>query len=211
MTAGVKRVGLGDAGQSVVVYDQGTTPSLLHHNAHSIFSDEVHGLVYVGTIRGITVMSPTNNASSHFELPSGEHLLDLHLWPEGSSDGVLLLTTNRGMMTLSLDEEGQISSVLDVHDDWGSASDSQPQFELITPLQTGSGAQLDLIAFAAEQQVWRFSLDSEGLIVGLNEVIPLTDALQQQENTTVEVATHVVLPSEGGRLFVGTDLSLIHI
>ena len=209
VTAGVKRVGLGEAGQSVVAYDQGTTPSLLHHNAHSIFSDDVHDLVYVGTMRGITVMSPTINASNHFALPSGEHLLDLHLWPAGSSDGVLLLTTTRGVMTLSLDEEGQISSVLDVHDDWSSAAGSHPQFELITPLQTGSGAQLDLLAFAAEQQVWRFSLDSEGLIVGLNEVIPLTDALQQQENTTVEVATHVVLPSEGGRLFVGTDRGLL--
>ena len=105
VTAGVKRVGLGEAGQSVVSYDQGTTPSLLHHNAHSIFSDDVHDLVYVGTMRGITVMSPTINASNHFELPSGEHLLDLHLWPAGSSDGVLLLTTTRGVMTLSLDEE----------------------------------------------------------------------------------------------------------
>ena len=38
---------------------------------------------------------------------------------------------------------------------------------------------------------------------------PSNCALQQQENTTVEVATHVVLPSEGGRLFVGTDRGLL--
>ena len=110
VTAGVKRAALGSAGQTVTAYDQGTTPSILHHNAHSIFSDDVHGLVYIGTMRGVTVMSPSTNDSNHFVLPSGEHLLDLHLWPAGSSDGVLLLSTTMGLMTLSLDEEGQISS-----------------------------------------------------------------------------------------------------
>ena len=81
--------------------------------------------------------------------------------------------------------------------------------QLVTPLQTGSGAQIDLIGFGEQQLVWRFTLDSEGLISGWTEVVPLTAALQQQENTTVEVATHVVLPSEGGRLFVGTDRGLL--
>ena len=71
VTAGVKQAPIGTAGQSVTNFDQGTTPSLLHHNAHSIFSDDVHDLVYVGTMRGVTIIEPLMNSSSHYELPSG--------------------------------------------------------------------------------------------------------------------------------------------
>jgi hypothetical protein len=201
VTAGVKQTSLGIADQTVTTFDQGTTPSLLHHNAHSIFSDDVHGLIYVGTMRGITVMDPSMNSSNHFELPSGTNLLDLYMWPEGGDDGVLLLSTTSGLMTLVLDTDGQISSVVDDID--------TEAMNLMVPIQTGSGGQALILGFGADQDVWRFSLDSQGLIGSPTAVNQLTAALQQQENTTVEAAVHVVLPSEGPRLFVGTDHGLL--
>ena len=53
--------------------------------------------------------------------------------------------------------------MIDTHD--------SPELQLVTPLQTGSGAQIDLIGFGEQQLVWRFSLDSEGLISGWTEVV----------------------------------------
>ncbi|MCS5535988.1 MAG: hypothetical protein NZ802_09060, partial [Candidatus Poseidoniales archaeon] len=185
----------------MTTFDQGTTPSLLHHNAHSIFSDDSHGLIYVGTMRGVTVMNPSMNSSDHFELPSGVDLLDLYMWSDGGDDGVLLLSTTSGLMTLALDVDGQISSVVD---------DIETEaLNLMVPIQTGSGGQVILLGFGADQSVWRVTLDSQGLIGSPTTVVQLTAALQQQENTTVETAVHVVLPNEGPRLFVGTDRGLL--
>ena len=201
VTAGVKHAPLGIADQTVTTFDQGTTPSLLHHNAHSIFSDDSHGLIYVGTLQGVTVMNPSMNSSNHFALPSGNDLHDLHLWPDGGDDGILLLSTSSGLMTLALDADGQISSVVDEIE--------SEAMHLITPLQTGSGGQILLLGFGADQGVWRITLDSQGLISSPASSVQLTAALQQQENTTVETAVHVILPSEGPRLFVGTDRGLL--
>ncbi|MEE3310058.1 MAG: hypothetical protein VX230_01020, partial [Candidatus Thermoplasmatota archaeon] len=201
VTAGVKHTPLGIADQTVTAFDQGTTPSLLHHNAHSIFSDDNHGLIYVGTLQGVTVMNPSMNSSNHFALPSGTDLLDLHLWPEGGDDGILLMTTSSGLMTLALDADGQISSVVD--------DIESEAMHLVVPIQTGSGGQTLLLGFGADQGAWRVTLDSQGLISSPTAVVQLTAALQQQENTTVETAVHVILPSEGPRLFVGTDRGLL--
>ena len=201
VTAGVKHVPIGSAGQTVTAFDQGTSPSLLHHNAHSIYADDVHGLVYAGTMRGVTIIEPSMNSSTHYELPAGIDLLDLFMWSEGSEDGILLLSTSNGLISLALDADGQFSSIID-------EIETEP-IELMTEIETGSGDQLLLLGFGANQQVWRFAIDSEGLINTPTTVLQLTDTLQQQENTTVETAVHVVLPSEGPRLFVGTDRGLV--
>ena len=200
VTAGVKYVTLDTADQTVTALDQGSSPSILHHNAHSLFTDEVHGLVYVGTLQGVTVIDVNADTSTHLRLPSGTDLLDLHLWESGGSDGVLLLATSHGLMTISLDQDGLLGAVVDQID---SAA-----IDLLTPVQTGSG-DLDMLGVGANQSAWRFTIDSEGRIGSISPVPQLTSALQEQENTTVAAMVHVVLPSDGPRLFVGTDRGLL--
>ena len=150
---------------------------------------------------GFIILDRLLNSSSHYQLTSGFELFDLYMWPEGGEDGVLLLSTSTGLMTLALGEDGKFSSVVD-------ELQTGP-IELMTPIQTGSGSQALFLGFGADQQVWRFTLDAQGLISTPTEVLQLTDTLQQQENTTVETAVHVVLPSEGPRLFLGTDRGLV--
>jgi hypothetical protein len=200
VTAGVKHAELGVADGTVTALDQGTSPDILHHDAHSVFTDDLHGLVYVGTHRGVTILDVNNPGSSHLTLPSGVNLLDLHLWDAGSSDGVLVLATTSGLMTIGLDQDGLMSAVIDELD--GAALDQ------IIPLQTGSG-DLDMLGVGAAQSAFTFNIDAEGRLGSTDAVPQLTEALQEQENTSVADLVHVVLPSDGARLFVATNRGLL--
>ncbi|MDP6899235.1 MAG: hypothetical protein QGF94_00150 [Candidatus Thalassarchaeaceae archaeon] len=200
VTAGVKSVPLGSSNELVTSLHQGTSPSILHHDAHTLFSDDLHGLVYIGTKQGVTVLDVANSDSNHFRLPSGQDLLDMYLWDDGGSDGVLILASTHGLMTFSLDENGQMDSLVD-------EIDSEAMHVMI-PIQTGSGA-LDMLATGANQESWRFSLDNQGRLGQISDVPQLTQGLQEQENVTVQTMVHVIIPSDGPHLFVGTNRGLM--
>ncbi|MDP6905789.1 MAG: hypothetical protein QF440_00030, partial [Candidatus Thalassarchaeaceae archaeon] len=200
VTAGVKYVPMDMADLTVTALDQGTSPSILHHDAHSIASDDSLNLVYVGTKNGVTIIDAESSTSSHLQLPADSELLDMHLWSEGGDYGVLLLATSTSLMTISLDANGLLNTVID-------ESETTP-IKLVTPLQTGSG-DLDVLSVDTDESFWRFSLDSVGRIGSLFEVQQLNDVLTAENNASVNTMTHTVLSSGGPHLFVGTNQGLL--
>ena len=200
VTAGVKSASFGTDSSEIVEYNQGTSPDILHHDAHSLFADDSVGLLYVGTRSGVTVMQPSENSSTHYELPAGVELNDMYHWSSGGEDGILVLTTSVGIQSIALDDEGHITGIVDEL--------STEAIHLSVPLDTGSG-NLDMVGFGESQNTWKYSIDSQGLIGSVDSVAPLINALQQQENTTVMAAVHVILPSDGPRLFIGTNRGLV--
>ncbi|MEE2812086.1 MAG: hypothetical protein VX320_02595 [Candidatus Thermoplasmatota archaeon] len=199
VTAGVKHVELGEQDLVVTALDQGSSPGILHHDAHSIFSDDIHDLVYVGMVQGVTIIDVGDSTSTHLRLPFGVELHDMFLWGDGGSDGVLLLATSSGLMSFSLDEEGLLGTLVD--------EDDSPPIHVLTQLDTGSGA-LDMIGAGANQSMWRFSLDSEGRLGALSPIDQLSTILQEGDNASVITMTHVVTGT-GPHLFVGTDKGLL--
>ena len=200
VTAGVKSTSIGFENAVVHEYNQGTTPDILHHDTHSLFADDSVGLLYIGTRSGVSVMQPSTNSSTHYTLPAGVHLHDMYHWPSGGENGILVLTTSVGLQSIALLEDGLLSGVIDEL--------VTGEMHLTIPLDTGSG-DLDMIGFGESQNVWKYSVDSEGRIGSVESVAPLTNALQQEENATVNAAVHVVLPSDGPRLFIGTNRGLV--
>ena len=117
MQSGLKSVQHGLAMQPIRIYDQGTSPALLHHDVVEIVSVEEREQIVLGTRYGVSVLNLDADQTTSFELPAGVNLNAMYHWvhPVGEH---LLLGTNIGFHTLSLDSSGLVdeNSLVSIRD-----------------------------------------------------------------------------------------------
>ena len=105
--SGLKSVEHAVLDQTVRIYDQGSSPSLLHHDIVKIIPVQEREQLILGSRYGVSIMSPVGQTVEHFELPAGAQMKDLIHW-DHPEDEHLIIATNLGIHTLRLDGAGLV-------------------------------------------------------------------------------------------------------
>ena len=165
VTAGLKWVPVGVSEALVEVYDQGTTPSILHHDVRKVAADSDHGLIYMGTRLGLTLLEADSENVTNHRLPGGVELQDMLLvrGPVGTG-GLLLLATTEGLTTVQLQDDGTILGELP------GFSAELGQIDRIAVMETGS-ANTTVAAIGETIGLLRIEIAADGAI-GLPSVGP---------------------------------------
>ena len=195
--AGLKSTLLESADGPVEMYDQGTTPQILHHDVRALQADHELGLLYVGTKRGITIFEPATGGNWNLALPPGGELNDLMHWTDQGGESRLILATDDGIEVWSLDVEGhydQSSTITGAN--IGVVSG-------IHQLSTGSG-NLDLLLAGEDGNAWTATIDGAGQVLNLRIAETLVSALLM-ENATIQDVVHTSMDGSQEKLYVGTD------
>ena len=195
--AGLKSTLLGEVDATVSMYDQGTSPRILHHDVRSLQADEVLGLLYVGTKRGLTIFEPSTGGSWDLALPPGGELFDMLLWSDQGGEQRLILATNRGIEIWTLDGNGFLDQ------NAGLTGVEMEPVNGLYQLDTGSG-NLDLLISGDGSQAWTLTIDGSGQITDLREAETLIEVLEI-ENATIQAVAHTSVNGGAKKLYVGTD------
>ena len=195
--AGLKSTHLGSPDAEVMMYDQGTTPRIMHHDVRSLQVDESLGLIYVGTKRGVTIFNPSNGGSWDLALPPGGEMNDMLLWEDQGGEKRLILATDEGIEIWALAADGFLNpnvpiTVIDV-----------AQINGLYQLSTGS-SNLDLLAAGVSSQVWTMSIDGAGQVSNLRVAETLVEALES-ENASIQALVHTSVNGGSQKMYIGTD------
>ncbi len=199
--AGMKSTPLGEVDAEVQMFDQGTSPAILHHDVRALHVDADLGLIYVATKRGVTIFEPATEATYHYKLLPGVELNDMVHWTAGSGESFLVLALNQSVAVWNLDDSG----ILDLTAPVNSAEFGE--VTLLSRLSTGSGS-LDLLAGGPAGSAWTFTVDGSGLVSAVVPAEKVVEALAM-ENATLQAVAHATLDGQTPQLYLGTDKGML--
>ncbi|HIH82965.1 MAG TPA: hypothetical protein HA340_03365, partial [Candidatus Thalassarchaeaceae archaeon] len=104
--AGLKSTLLDTTDAEVMMFDQGTTPRIMHHDVRSLQADNDLGIIYVGTKRGVSIFEPSSGGSWDLALPPGGEMNDMLLWEDQGGEKRLILATTEGIEVWTLSGDG---------------------------------------------------------------------------------------------------------
>jgi len=221
--SGLKSVTKDSFAGTAQYWDQGTTPSIIHHDVRALGGG--NGIVtplFVGTKLGITafwVGDPTEvcedefgveldscdtytDEGRHLSLPSGEELNDMYVYDTGSGSGFIALATNFGLTFINFD-----SWLLD------SPFYGEPiRFEIgevtsVTMLDTDD-LYIHIVA-AGPNVVEVIRLNENGLINAHYSAGSDLSQYISDEGAIPQAMVHMSPDSSTPRLYIGTDMGLL--
>ena len=198
--SGLKSVQHGLAMQPIRIYDQGTSPALLHHDVVEIVSVEEREQIVLGTRYGVSVLNLDADQTTSFELPAGVNLNAMYHWvhPVGEH---LLLGTNIGFHTLSLDSSGLVDENSLVSIEIGHISN-------LNPLDLG-GSMMSLVAGGPNGEVWVIPVETSGQIGTAERSNDLESKLSEYDGARLLSAAHASVTGASQVLYAGTSHGLI--
>ena len=195
--SGLKSTILDAVDADVNLYDQGTTPSIMHHDIRSLVADESLGFIYVATKRGVTILDPESGGSWDLALPPGDELNEMMMWEDQGGEKRLILATDSGVEVWTLAADGFLNPATAINGvEIGYVTH-------LTRLQTGSG-NLDLLAAGPDSTAWTMTIDGAGQVGDLRVAETLVEALQA-ENATLQTTAQASVDGGTMKLYVGTD------
>ncbi len=198
--SGLKSVEHGVLEQSVRIFDQGSSPSLLHHDVVKIVPIQEREQLILGSRYGVSIMSPSGQSIEHFELPAGAQMKDLIHW-DHPEDEHLIISTNLGIHTLRLDAAGLV-------DHNSLISSLVGPIHSIHPLNLG-GSLMSVLAAGGVGQAWIVPIDVQGGIGSVEPVEELESLLSSINGSSILSAAHASVSGSSQVLYVGTTHGMI--
>ncbi len=198
--AGLKTTLLDTPDSEVMMYDQGTSPRIMHHDVRSLQADYDLGIVYVGTKRGVNIFEPSTGGSWDLALPPGGELNDMILWEDQGGEKRLIIATVDGIEIWPLSGDGFLNQ--------NSAISGIEMAEVtgLHQLATGS-SNLDLLLAGVNSQAWTVTIDGSGVTSNFRVADTMVAALEM-ENATIQDVVHTSVNGGPNKIYVGTNNGL---